>query len=495
MALLADGWSNKDIGHSLGLTEGTVKQHLAAIFRKLGVPNRTWAAALWRDNMTAAAEAPTAPSRPRAMAPTAETLTIAPPRLFAAVVIRLHVNAPDTSPRPWGQAYARLVDIALRWGKVYDGQVGVHPGGHLIGCFGYPAAHIDDVERAHLFAAAVQADAEAQLGFQPSCSFAAEIDHLTIRDGVVIDTEALRRALTGAFGAAQTDPQAALPKRLAGGANYADAVTRAARTAPVIETARQALSAHSACWLAVEAWPPIHGKHFLDAFAAENPVQAKTILSLRPSGDQSRDSTNLPAQIEAQLGPQASLSVDAQNKSLSWWLEYVSQQGPTLILIHGSRDLDSFRRLLDDDFISRLAEMPLLFLIGALPLRGAPRLAIRKLGVFGERPIVGRVHEIALPEDGFAAAMGYPDICALIDQTSLQDRRILECLADHALATRAFIGRTAGISLPDVTRTLERLDRLGLISQVDGGLIRLRDEATRMAVDATCRMLHYNVQL
>jgi DNA-binding NarL/FixJ family response regulator len=44
LGLLAEGRSNRDIAGSLYLSEKTVKAHLAAIFRKLGVVNRTQAA-------------------------------------------------------------------------------------------------------------------------------------------------------------------------------------------------------------------------------------------------------------------------------------------------------------------------------------------------------------------------------------------------------------------------------------------------------------------
>ena len=43
-ALLAEGRSNRDISRELFLSEKTVKAHLAAIFRKLGLNNRTQAA-------------------------------------------------------------------------------------------------------------------------------------------------------------------------------------------------------------------------------------------------------------------------------------------------------------------------------------------------------------------------------------------------------------------------------------------------------------------
>jgi DNA-binding NarL/FixJ family response regulator len=44
LVLLAEGRSNRDIAQKLFLSEKTVKAHLAAIFRKLGVTNRTQAA-------------------------------------------------------------------------------------------------------------------------------------------------------------------------------------------------------------------------------------------------------------------------------------------------------------------------------------------------------------------------------------------------------------------------------------------------------------------
>lgn len=40
-ALIVLGLTNKQIGRELGITEGTVKIHLHAIYQRCGVPNRT----------------------------------------------------------------------------------------------------------------------------------------------------------------------------------------------------------------------------------------------------------------------------------------------------------------------------------------------------------------------------------------------------------------------------------------------------------------------
>jgi DNA-binding NarL/FixJ family response regulator len=51
LALVGQGLGNKQIGHSLGITERTVKVHLGNIFRRIGVRDRT-SAALWaRDHL------------------------------------------------------------------------------------------------------------------------------------------------------------------------------------------------------------------------------------------------------------------------------------------------------------------------------------------------------------------------------------------------------------------------------------------------------------
>lgn len=43
LVAMADGGLNKQIGADMDITEGTVKQHVSAIFKKLGVNNRTQA--------------------------------------------------------------------------------------------------------------------------------------------------------------------------------------------------------------------------------------------------------------------------------------------------------------------------------------------------------------------------------------------------------------------------------------------------------------------
>ncbi|TVZ41478.1 DNA-binding NarL/FixJ family response regulator [Alteromonadaceae bacterium 2753L.S.0a.02] len=49
LCFLREGWLNKQIGYEMGVTEATVKAHITAIFRKLGISNRTQAVIMMKD--------------------------------------------------------------------------------------------------------------------------------------------------------------------------------------------------------------------------------------------------------------------------------------------------------------------------------------------------------------------------------------------------------------------------------------------------------------
>lgn len=49
LSYMREGWLNKQIGYEMGVTEATVKAHVTAIFRKLGISNRTQAVIMIKD--------------------------------------------------------------------------------------------------------------------------------------------------------------------------------------------------------------------------------------------------------------------------------------------------------------------------------------------------------------------------------------------------------------------------------------------------------------
>ncbi len=49
LSFLREGWLNKQIAFEMGVTEATIKAHVTAIFRKLGITNRTQAVIMMKD--------------------------------------------------------------------------------------------------------------------------------------------------------------------------------------------------------------------------------------------------------------------------------------------------------------------------------------------------------------------------------------------------------------------------------------------------------------
>lgn len=49
LSYMREGWLNKQIGYEMGVTEATIKAHITAIFRKLGISNRTQAVIMIKD--------------------------------------------------------------------------------------------------------------------------------------------------------------------------------------------------------------------------------------------------------------------------------------------------------------------------------------------------------------------------------------------------------------------------------------------------------------
>ena len=58
VALVSRGWTNRRIGHILGITERTVRKHLENVNAKLGVSNQAAAATRW---VQAGGQVPSAP--------------------------------------------------------------------------------------------------------------------------------------------------------------------------------------------------------------------------------------------------------------------------------------------------------------------------------------------------------------------------------------------------------------------------------------------------
>ena len=145
-----NGCSNKEIARQLGISEGTVKQHLVTIFRQLKVRNRTMAANLGLlSQQRGPEETETTSARPeegggKAMlfASALQPVTLLAVRLLATESLMHRLGSAH-----FGQLNRRLQQLCQEAAQRFRGVLQGIPGGFLV-LFGVPHIREDDPERA-----------------------------------------------------------------------------------------------------------------------------------------------------------------------------------------------------------------------------------------------------------------------------------------------------------------------------------------------------------
>lgn len=495
MDLVARGLTNKEIAQQLGLTDGTVKQHLAAIFPKLGVRNRTWAVSMWHQASGEDAEQVSMPTRRTAAQPSGlvgDEVIALPGRLVASVAVCFAAQGAG-GVLGLARLASAVITTCRLWAGVFEGVLRVSNPGSVIIVFGYPQAHIDDVSRAVNFAETVRQDLRGRLGIDVRIAIDAAIDELCLSAGEIVASQTAWNSLTLAFEARDQDSAIALTeraRRLANPHHRADPNTpdwtALFARAPFINEAERALARNHASWFSVESWPPMPAKLLLDAWRNTALAGATRQIVLRmPSGEEHDAEQNLLHQLRAQLpGIGGTQQRDAD---LGWWLHALAQEGPLSVVVYGWNEAVSFASLLGDAALNELARCPVIFLLGPLPIVGNPRLVVRSLDARGRKPLVGRVHEIVLPEPDGVGDGHSPDIVALLDQIDAVSKAVLRLILQYRRCTAPFLAHQLDTSGAGLEWRLDRLVRWGLVSMWPDGSIRLRDARTERTVGEQLR--------
>jgi len=104
------------------------------------------------------------------------------------------------------------------------------------------------------------------------------------------------------------------------------------------------------------------------------------------------------------------------------------------------------------------------------------------LGIKGERPLVGRIHELALPEASPVMAATYPDLYALLDNVPDSEREVLRLLAHYTVTTPQFLARSLNLTMAEIESQILNLIETGLILRDNGERIAVRDALTLSAI-------------
>lgn len=474
LELIASGLSNKDIGAQLDLTTGTVKQHLNAIFTKLGVSNRTWAASIWQEAERNRAE--TSQVSGGALPAEAQTLTSTARKPLAVAAVGLVAEQGASADSLIGR-YAHFLALAEQAAQTWGGELQWSSAGIALCTFGVASSWLDVYERGESFIKDLMASLSLQANVSVRGVFGRGLEQQFTSGSTLVASTLARETLKTWFEASDAG-LVALDRESEHGEvpELQDLLV----TAPFMGQAQMSLKSGRGLWLSVEAWPPRYGKALLDALAAVPPTPLCTTLKLRLPVPLNEDSALiLGRQIASQVDP--AFLDDADDLCLNGWIRILARRGATQILVYGQPSLAGLRGLIDPDLMVEFDRLAVLIVFMSLPSPGAPRLAVRVLSSRGERPVIGRVHAMNLSDDGTIYSPAIAAITAMVDQVDPTDRAILNYIRTHTVKSSQQVSADLNIPILGLDLRIETLLATGLILRQDGA-IQIRDQQTITAI-------------
>ena len=513
LRLLSLGRSNKEIADQLGLATGTVKQHMYALFRKLGVSNRTMAVVRGTPGAGNATEKGVAQeddvvadisglNDERRYARRLVTAVVIEPRA-AQLQSSSHAARMDRALRELG---ARIERIA----HGFDASSERLPGGSVAVWFGQRVAHGDDAARAVAFVRALSPAAPASasesiqcaigLGTVPEVVGEGERSSLAFRayrvamllanvaspgTPLVCETTAALAGLT--WGEEAPGVRGDLPvaaREL--GPERAPTIDAARRWGglPFVDGIRQSVARDSAQWVAVESWPPEDGARLIHALGEQFAAQRLPVYRVWMPSPASAGSLNdrLIGQL-AQEFRRRGRQLEARN--LGDALSDLASAGPAALLAFGIDALPTLRAALSPATLEKIRTLPLAVVGGAMRRTGEPQTAVRLLGAHPSAAPFARVLRMAVPRGQSAAPQGMrPDVQAVLDRVSPFARAVARAGAGIAQGDIEALAVALSVPGTEVLAGCRELEQAGLIV-LGEGVLRFRDSATANAVRAS----------
>lgn len=502
LGLLAEGCSNKEIARKFCVTEGTVKQHLVILYRKLAVSNRNRAALIGQRLVREGALQRISTSSMQGSASPYQW------RFINAIALTLPM--PEVS----NAAKMRDRDLALdllhdRFGKLVEALEGVSmttPCGGILAWFGHPRAHADDADRvvqlaylahtlrrnaqnlqsglsqlgigvagqnemvretsdtlygAQVFPLAIAlAERSRKIAMALCTGLTAQLGHLPVR-WTKLPSNLLSRQTVDTSGL--DAPYVGLVDAGAG----ADLLAKPWGGMPFFSGLCKSVCSGKPEWVGANT-EQLFGLGYL--FAALSAIASSTgmwVLDLRMPRLDVRDSIlrSLFLQLEdaAELPSDHSPGVESTaGERLSRLIGMMANRRPLCLIVHGQNSLDMFRQLLTEQGIQSLQNSPLI-VIGHLEedLRG--RAVIKTLGPRGIGLPFNRSYELVVPQlanqkQGFVIG-----IRALLDRLSPLAREILVESAHQPADNASEIILDSGSPIHEVQNALSELQLMGLI--------------------------------
>ena len=540
--LLIEGKSNKEIATDLQIEPGTVKQHLFVLFRKLGVTSRAKAViaaaqimkSSTNDGGEAKAKTPKSKLDKHGAPANLRTGENYSWRLVSTVAISI-ADLADLSPNSISQRdhfLKALRDVIERLVAALDGQVTYLPGGGSVMWFGHPRAHLDDADRAVYLAQYLQGwSSRYQANLQSAVDGELSQSPL-IGIGLASHTEIVAEKATELFGA-ESFRKAAILARHAKALKMplADALTKqiapmsnawlaiqvkeggkevvvkevgpiaivgSAEVAlpdasarwggfPFLANAFESIEGGLAQWISVESWPPAAATLLIDAIGSHLSAKHFQIVRLRVPGSYRRDRalTSFAAQIELQFGNAVTRSekiYPSQGERIAGLLAEMSKVQPLAVLVYGLKALESFKAVVGEPGIDRLASRPIMIVAANLQDTGSAQVSVRLLGSKPNSAPFSRIFTLQAPAMDALPEGIRVDLRAMLDGLSPIAKELILRAANQPDQSVLTILSAMNEPQHQVQSCIQELMTSGLIAANQSGDFELRDLATAQAI-------------
>ena len=511
ISLVGQGLSNKEIANSLKISEGTVKQHIFAIFRLLSVSSRAKLALLsQRIGSTTNLKA-------KNVAAKKEVDLGYSWRLIVAVAICIpEVDLVDAAAIIQRNSYLEAFRLSIEeMVFALDGQSMNLPDGGVLIWFGHPTSHIDDADRAAMLVQSIQsrlASKESKL-HKIGLGIATQAEVVPAGSRELSGTKAFQQALSISKKSSQLNMSLAntLTKRLCcasvpwielrptNAAQNSESLFAISKdpilNAPIksqwgnlafLDEVFKSVKNGVGQWLSVESWPPSMANSLVDAVGIEAVNQGFFSLKLHIPSAKRRDAllSSLLTQVES-AATQFDLSSTKPDSTLDRLLSSlwkISTKAPIVLQVYGIQSLQSLKSALGDRGLDRLVGLKVLLVVTNVRDVKKP---ITSIGVLGPRPdkaIFTRMHTMQEPDIDLLPEGVMMDIQAIVDDLSSAAKQLIFAAAGSP--NEAFDEKMPHLDLPRpvLQGALQELSNLGLIFPREDHCFGFRDATTANAI-------------
>ncbi len=533
LSLLTEGKSNKEIAEELGIQQGTVKQHLFVLFRRLGVVNRAKAVIAASQLL----KAQRSRGRESGWSKPAKQTSIHKPGYVWRMIAVVAVFLPDATSISTGVLVQRdqyllaLRQTVSEFTEALDGQFVSMPYGGFLAWFGHPYSHLDDADRAVHLAQSIQkwSDDYCAQHFVETDS-----DLLTrpIGIGVASHPEVVAEKTVQLTGAESFRSAAILARHARPlGRPLADESTqrlaplsvqwlkvKASSDKPIGRQREGSVSAIGeygqllldtrsrwggidfvdeifasaksgvAQWMSVESWPPAAATALIDTIGNAAVSLGFNVLRLRMPVQTRRDRivAGFVGQIEivsavlnAPVGKVYTLSSDGERLG-SMIRDCASQ--PLVIQVYGLKALDALATVLGERGVNQLVSCPIVIVAANLMDVGQAQTVVRLLGPRPKSDAPSRVFTMRTNGHADLPQAIRADLQAMLDGLSVTSKQLIVAAAnDPARPIDDFVTQ-AGLPHHQTQFCLSELTASGLIAPKSGGGFQFRDLMTAQAI-------------